>query len=373
VAVMAPTEILAEQHHRKFSQWLAPLGVEVAWLASNLGRKEKRTQLARVAASEAKVAIGTHALFQDQVQFRQLGLAIVDEQHRFGVHQRLALRLKGTRADEQPHQLMMSATPIPRTLAMSFYADLDVSVIDELPPGRTPVLTKLLSDGRRDEVVARVRDACMQGSQAYWVCPLIEESEALQLQTALDTFEQIKQTFPDLRVGLVHGRLSSVEKTAVMDAFKTGALQLLVATTVIEVGVDVARACLMVIENAERMGLAQLHQLRGRVGRGADASVCILLYQSPLSDTARERLRIIYENNDGFEIARHDLRIRGPGELLGARQSGVPMLRFADLERDLDLLEAARDAAGRMLSQWPQHAQAHLDRWLGGRQEYLRV
>ncbi len=373
VAVMAPTEILAEQHYRKFLQWLAPLGVEVAWLTGNLRRKDKRTQLQRVASGEAKVAVGTHALFQDQVAFRDLGLAIVDEQHRFGVHQRLALRLKGTREGEQPHQLMMSATPIPRTLAMSFYADLDVSVVDQMPPGRMPVITKLLSDARRDEVVGRVRDACMQGRQAYWVCPLIEESEALQLQTALESFERIKQTFPELSVGLVHGRLANAEKATAMEAFNSGAVQLLVATTVVEVGVDVPNASLMVIENAERMGLSQLHQLRGRVGRGAEASVCILLYQNPLSTTARERLRIIYESTDGFEIARHDLRIRGPGELLGARQSGLPMLRFADLERDLDLLEAARDAADLILRESPQHAEAHLSRWLGGKQEYLRV
>ena len=278
----------------------------------------------------------------------------MDEQHRFGVHQRLALRLKGTREGEQPHQLMMSATPIPRTLAMSFYADLDVSVIDELPPGRTPVVTKLLSDARRDEVIGACARRCMQGRQAYWVCPLIEESEALQLQTALETFERIKQTFPELAVGLVHGRLSNAEKAAVMEAFTSGAVQLLVATTVIEVGVDVPNASLMVIENAERMGLSQLHQLRGRVGRGAEASVCILLYQNPLSDTARERLRIVYESTDGFEIARHDLRIRGPGELLGARQSGLPMLRFADLERDLDLLEAARDCRRPHLARLPR-------------------
>jgi ATP-dependent DNA helicase RecG len=373
VAVMAPTEILAEQHYLKFSQWLAPLSVDVAWLAGNLGRKDKRNQLQRVASGEAKVAIGTHALFQDQVEFRALGLAIVDEQHRFGVHQRLALRLKGTREGEQPHQLMMSATPIPRTLAMSFYADLDVSVVDQMPPGRTPVLTKLLSDARRDEVIGRVRDGCMQGRQAYWVCPLIEESEALQLQTALESFERIKQTFPELAVGLVHGRLSNAEKAAAMEAFTSGAVQLLVATTVIEVGVDVPNASLMVIENAERMGLSQLHQLRGRVGRGAQASVCILLYQNPLSDTARERLRIVYESTDGFEIARHDLRIRGPGELLGARQSGLPMLRFADLERDLDLLEEARAAADRILRDFPELAEAHLSRWLGGKQDYLRV
>jgi ATP-dependent DNA helicase RecG len=374
-ALMAPTEILAEQHHAKFSGWLEPLGVSVAWLSGSLARKEKREAAARVESGQAQVAVGTHALFQEQVAFQRLALAIVDEQHRFGVHQRLALRQKGT-DDEgalQPHQLMMSATPIPRTLAMTYYADLDVSVIDELPPGRTPVVTKLVSDARREEVIARVRDACMQGRQAYWVCPLIEESEALQLQTAVDTHESLRTTFPDLRVGLVHGRLPAGEKAAVMAQFNAGELQLLVATTVIEVGVDVPNASLMVIDHAERMGLSQMHQLRGRVGRGAAASVCILLFQNPLSDNARERLRIMYEHTDGFEIARHDLRIRGPGELLGARQSGVPMLRFADLEGDLDLLEAARDAAGRLLRDHPQAAQAHLERWMGGRQEYLRV
>ena len=395
VAIMAPTEILAEQHYAKFSQWLTPLGVGLARLAGNLPRRDKRGQLEGIERGAAKVAVGTHALFQEEVVFQRLGMAIVDEQHRFGVRQRLALRLKGAAA-EQPHQLMMSATPIPRTLAMSFYADLDVSVIDQLPPGRTPVVTKLLSDSRRDEVIARVRDACLEGRQAYWVCPLIEENdmaaspepvqgrlkrrtssrrrvEALQLESALDTFERIKQTFPELAVGLMHGRLASAEKAAVMRDFESGAVQLLVATTVIEVGVDVPNAALMVIENAERMGLSQLHQLRGRVGRGAPSSVCILLYQRPLSDSARERLRIIYENSDGFEVARHDLRMRGPGELLGARQSGVPLLRFADLERDRDLLEAARDAADRLLRAWPEHADAHLERWLGGRQEYLRV
>ena len=373
VAVMAPTEILAEQHYAKYAQWLIPLGVDVAWLAGTLKRKEKREQLARVSGGTAQVAVGTHALFQDQVEFAKLGLAIVDEQHRFGVAQRMALRSKGERATEQPHQLMMSATPIPRTLAMSFYADLDVSVIDELPPGRVPVLTKLVAETRREDVVGRVRDACIGGRQAYWVCPLIEESEALQLQTALETFQRIRDTFPDLRVGLVHGRMPSADKAAVMAAFKAGEVQLLVATTVIEVGVDVPNASLLVIENAERMGLAQLHQLRGRVGRGADASVCILLYQNPLSLTARERLRIIFENSDGFEIARHDLRIRGPGEFLGVRQSGLPMLRFADLQTDVDLLEAARDAAQQLLDHWPARAQAHLQRWLGARQEYLRV
>jgi ATP-dependent DNA helicase RecG len=409
--VMAPTEILAEQHYRKFSLWLEPLGIETAWLTGSLKKKERDKVLAAIEGGKAQLAVGTHALFQEEVVFRKLGLAIVDEQHRFGVHQRLALRMKGSRADQglQPHQLMMSATPIPRTLAMSFYADLDVSVIDEMPPGRTPVVTKLLSETRRDEVLRRVRDACLEGRQAYWVCPLIEESdtgvqsrdplvgrdrgggeaarpgstelpfkvrarrEALQLQTAIDTYDGLRQTFPELKVGLVHGRLPNQEKAAVMAAFQANQIQLLVATTVIEVGVDVPNASLMVIEHAERMGLSQLHQLRGRVGRGAESSVCILLYQSPLSDNARERLRIVYESADGFEIARHDLRLRGPGELLGARQSGVPMLRFADLEKDLDLLEAACNVAPQLLRDHAGSAERHLERWLGGRQELLKV
>ena len=390
VAVMAPTEILAEQHYRKFASWLADLGVNVTWLAGSLRQKQKREALRSVAAGEAMVAIGTHALFQEEVEFHNLALAIIDEQHRVGVHQRLALRMKGTRPDvgAQPHQLMMSATPIPRTLAMSYYADLDVSVIDELPPGRTPVATRLVAESRRPEVIQRVRDACMAGSQAYWVCPLIEESdaetpvsrtsmrgrpEALQLQTALETYAVLQQTFPELKVGLVHGRLKSDEKAQVMQAFQRGDIQLLVATTVIEVGVDVPNASLMVIEHAERMGLSQLHQLRGRIGRGAEKSTCILLYQNPLTETARERLKIIYENNDGFEIARHDLRLRGPGELLGARQSGVPLLRFADLASDTDLLDAARDTAEALLRDHPEAVRAHLARWLGAKYEYLKV
>jgi ATP-dependent DNA helicase RecG len=384
VAIMAPTEILAEQHYIKFSAWLAALGVTVTWIAGSLKKREKSLALAAVADAASNVAVGTHALFQEEVRFANLGLAIVDEQHRFGVHQRLALRMKGTNADEamQPHQLMMSATPIPRTLAMSYYADLDVSVIDELPPGRTPIATKLVADTRREEVVRRVRDACMEGGQAYWVCPLIEEStsprsvggrENLQLKTVLETYDAVREAFPDLKVGLVHGRLKSEEKAAVMSAFQRGEIQLLVATTVIEVGVDVPNATMMVIEHAERMGLSQLHQLRGRVGRGAGASVCILLFQNPLTPTARERLKIIYENNDGFEVARSDLRLRGPGELLGARQSGVPMLRFADLTSDIDLLEAARTAAERLLRDHPDAVQAHLARWLGGRHELLKV
>jgi len=368
-ALMAPTEILAEQHYRKLSSWLAPLGVEVAWLTASLPKKEKQAQLERIASGEAQLAVGTHALFQGQVEFKQLGLAIVDEQHRFGVQQRLALRSKG----QQPHQLMMSATPIPRTLSMSYYADLDVSVIDELPPGRTPVVTKLVADTRREEVVERVRQACIGGAQAYWVCPLIEESEKLQLQTALDTHAALAAIFPDLGVGLVHGKMHNRDKAQVMQGFQSGAIQLLVATTVIEVGVDVPNASLMVIEHAERMGLSQLHQLRGRVGRGAAHSACILLYQGPLGETARARLKIIYENNDGFEISRQDLALRGPGEFMGARQSGQPMLRFADLEHDLDLLEAARDAADQLLASAPQVARLHLQRWLGGKQEFLKV
>ncbi|MDB5808533.1 MAG: recG [Betaproteobacteria bacterium] len=375
VAVMAPTEILGEQHYAKFSTWLGELDIEIAWLSGSLARKDKRASLDAIASGSAQIAIGTHALFQDAVEFSRLGLAIVDEQHRFGVRQRLALRLKGAKAGTtvQPHQLMMSATPIPRTLAMSYYADLDVSVIDELPPGRTAIATRLVADTRRDEVIQRIRDACVAGSQAYWVCPLIEESEVLQLQTALDTHAQLLATFPELKVGLVHGRLPAAEKLAVMQSFKNGEIQLLVATTVIEVGVDVPNATLMVIEHAERMGLAQLHQLRGRVGRGAQASTCILLYQQPLSQLARERLKIIYESGDGFEIAQHDLRVRGPGELLGARQSGVPMLRFADLDADVDLLEAARVVAADLLRDQPAVAERHLQRWLGGRQQYLRV
>ncbi len=392
VAVMAPTEILAEQHYSKFSEWLTPLGVPVVWLTGNLKRKEKRATLEQLASGQAQIVVGTHALIQEEVEFANLGLAIVDEQHRFGVRQRLALRLKGAQT-LQPHQLMMSATPIPRTLSMTYYADLDVSVIDEMPPGRVPVMTRLVAETRRDEVIQRVRDACLAGSQAYWVCPLIEEMagtgdgvptrgrssraqgrlEALQLQTALDTYERLRVTFPELRVGLVHGRLAAAEKAAVMQAFKEGEIQLLVATTVIEVGVDVPNATLMVIENAERMGLAQLHQLRGRVGRGSARSACILLYQQPLSESARGRLKIIFEHSDGFEIARHDLCMRGPGELLGARQSGLPMLRFADLEADLDLVEAARNWAPRLLHEYPALAKRHLQRWLGGKQDFWRA
>ena len=371
--LMAPTEILAEQHFRKIDAMLTPLGVQTAWLMGSLKSKAKRAALESASNGAAQLIVGTHALFQADVAFKKLGLVVIDEQHRFGVDQRLALRGKGTRGAVQPHQLMMSATPIPRTLAMSFFADLDVSVIDELPPGRSPVVTKLVSDARREEVVARIRAACRDGAQAYWVCPLIEESEVLQLQTAVDTFAHLEATFPEFRVGLVHGRLAPAEKAAMMQAFTSGAIQLLVATTVIEVGVDVPNATLMVIENAERMGLSQLHQLRGRVGRGAQQSTCILLFQNPLSETARARLKIIYENIDGFEIARQDLALRGPGEFLGARQSGAPMLRFADLELDVDLLEAARTWAERLLKDDPATADQHLARWMHSKIDYLKV
>lgn len=370
VALMAPTEILAEQHYRKMLTWLTPLDIQTAWLTGSQSKKEREAALATIADGSAQFVVGTHALFQEAVKFKNLGLAIIDEQHRFGVHQRLALRQKG---QPEPHQLMMSATPIPRTLSMSYYADLDVSVIDELPPGRTPVVTKLISEGRRDEVLQRVRDACLQGNQAYWVCPLIEESEALQLSTANDTFSLMQAEFPELKVGLIHGRMKPAEKQAVMSSFSAGELQLLVATTVIEVGVDVPNASLMVIEHAERMGLSQLHQLRGRVGRGAAKSLCILLYQNKLSETARARLKVIYESNDGFEIAQADLHIRGPGELLGVRQSGVPMLKIADLERDADLLEFAKTRADELLKKYPQQVEAHLNRWMSAASELVKV
>ena len=370
--LMAPTEILAEQHYLKLTHWLEPLGVKIAWLAGSLKAREKRKAVEAIVAGETQLAIGTHALFQEGVDFAKLGLAIVDEQHRFGVEQRLALTGRNNAALE-PHQLMMSATPIPRTLSMSYYADLDVTVIDELPPGRAPIVTKLVSEERRDEVILRIRASCAEGAQAYWVCPLIEESEALQLQTAIDTFETMKATFPDLAVGLVHGRMKPAEKAQVMADFKARRIQLLVATTVIEVGVDVPNATLMVVEHAERMGLAQLHQLRGRVGRGSKQSLAILLYYQPLSEAARARLKVIYETNDGFEIARQDLLLRGPGEYLGSRQSGAPLLRFADLERDTDLIEAARGVADELLKSKSPAVVKHLDRWLGSRQFYLRA
>lgn len=370
VALMAPTEILAEQHFKKFESWLAPLKIKIAWLTGSQSKKDKEVAQAAIASGEAQLAVGTHALFQDTVQFEKLGLAIIDEQHRFGVQQRLALRKKG---QPEPHQLMMSATPIPRTLSMSYYADLDVSVIDELPPGRTPVTTKLVSEERREEILERVRAACMEGRQAYWVCPLIEESEVLQLQTATEIFENLKENFSDLRVGLVHGRMKPAEKQAVMQAFVSGETQLLVATTVIEVGVDVPNASLMVIEHAERMGLSQLHQLRGRVGRGAAKSTCILMYQNKLSDTARARLKVIYENTDGFAISQADLNLRGPGEFLGTRQSGVPMLKIADLTRDEELLQHAKSIADELLVKHPKAVDQHLQRWMSQGVELVKV
>lgn len=370
VALMAPTEILAEQHYKKFAEWLAPLDIKIAWLTGSQSKKVREAAQISVANGEAMLAVGTHALFQDALNFHKLGLAIIDEQHRFGVQQRLALRKKG---EPEPHQLMMSATPIPRTLSMSYYADLDVSVIDELPPGRTPIVTKLVSDERRDEILQRVRLACEADRQAYWVCPLIEESEALQLQTATETYDNLRQDFPDLKVGLVHGRMKPAEKQTVMEAFSAGEIQLLVATTVIEVGVDVPNASLMVIEHAERMGLSQLHQLRGRVGRGSANSTCILLYQNPLSELARARLKVIYEQTDGFAIAQADLNIRGPGEFLGTRQSGIPMLKIADLERDEDLLQQAKALASDLLIQQPEAVERHLDRWLSHGVELVKV
>jgi ATP-dependent DNA helicase RecG len=376
-ALMAPTEILAEQHFRKIAAWMEPLGVKVAWLTGSLKKKEKDAAKELIESGEAKLVIGTHALIQDTVQFAKLGLVIVDEQHRFGVGQRLTLRNKGSDG-LVPHQLMMSATPIPRTLAMTYYADLEVSVIDELPPGRSPIVTRAIDQNRRDEVIERVHAAALEGRQVYWVCPLIEESEVLQLQTATETYETLAEALPDLTVGLVHGRMKPQEKQVIMDAFSSGQVHVLVATTVIEVGVDVPNASLMVIEHAERFGLSQLHQLRGRVGRGSAASVCLLLYQSPLGQVAKQRLLTMRETTDGFEIARRDLEIRGPGEFLGARQSGEAMLRFADLEADQWIVEKARDVAQYLLdnADRPEYMaviDAHLTRWLGGREEFLKV
>jgi ATP-dependent DNA helicase RecG len=368
-AFMAPTEILAEQHYRKLLQWLDGLPIEIAWLSGGLPAKRRRAALEAMGSGAAMLAVGTHALFEDEVLLPRLGLAIVDEQHRFGVAQRLRLRGK---AIGEAHQLMMSATPIPRTLAMTFYADLDVSVLDEMPPGRTPVATRLVTQKRRAEVIERARRACAQGRQAYWVCPLIEESEKLELQTAVALHAELTAALPEFRVGLLHGKMKPDDKAAVMAQFAGGTIQVLVATTVIEVGVDVPNATTMAIEHAERFGLAQLHQLRGRVGRGAGQSTCYLLFEEPLTDTAKARLKVIYERTDGFEIARHDLVIRGPGEILGARQSGVPLLRFADLERDVALIEQARDAGDELMQREPAAAAAHLARWLGGREAFMK-
>jgi len=374
VAFMAPTEILAEQHYRKLSKWLTPLDIKVAWLTGSQSKKEREIGLNMTASGEAYIVVGTHALFQEHVVFKKLGLSIIDEQHRFGVEQRLALRKKGELNKViEPHQLMMSATPIPRTLSMSYFADLDVSVIDELPKGREAIVTKLFSEDRRDEILKRVHEVCHAGAQVYWVCPLIEESEVLQLQTAEETYSNMQSHFKDLRVGLVHGRMKSSEKQKVMSDFVRGDIQLLVATTVIEVGVDVPNATLMVIENAERMGLSQLHQLRGRVGRGSLKSTCILLFQKKLSDLARQRLKVIFENTDGFIIAQEDLNIRGPGEFLGVRQSGVPMLRIANLNRDFKLLEEAKTIADQLLEDYPEASHLHLKRWLSHANERVKV
>ena len=398
-ALMAQTEILAEQHFGKLVQWLAPLGVTVAWLTGSRKGKGRTKMLTQVASGEAALVVGTHAVIQHDVAFARLGLAVVDEQHRFGVAQRLALRAKlddpdrpfpargregegegvtstpqgEVRAQLEPHLLMMSATPIPRTLAMSYYADLDVSTIDALPPGRTPIVTKLFAESRRDEVVARIRDEVARGRQVYWVCPLVEASEALDLQNAVETHARLVQALPACTVGLIHGRLAGTEKAAAMAAFASGAMAVLVATTVIEVGVDIPNASLMVIEHAERFGLAQLHQLRGRVGRGPVASACVLLYATPLGETARARLKAMLETNDGFEIARRDLEIRGPGEFMGSRQSGAALLRFADLNEDGALLQRARSEAARLLERHPDIARAQIERWLGTRRDFMNA
>jgi ATP-dependent DNA helicase RecG len=376
-ALMAPTEILAEQHFRKLIGWLEPLGITTAWLTGSQKTRERRAMLALIASGEAALVVGTHAMIQDKVQFHNLALTVIDEQHRFGVAQRLALRDKMAEPGLEPHLLMMTATPIPRTLAMSYYADLEVSTIDELPPGRTPIVTKLVNAARRDEVVGRIRDQLAQGRQVYWVCPLIEESEALDLSNATATHEALSAALPGVLVGLLHSRMPVPEKKAVMAQFVQGTMGVLVSTTVIEVGVDVPNASLMVIEHAERFGLSQLHQLRGRVGRGAAASACVLLYSTGdaprLGETARSRLRAMAETADGFEIARRDLEIRGPGEFLGARQSGAALLRFADLATDADLLEWARAAAPVLIDRDPVLAERHVARWFGTKTEFLKA
>jgi len=373
VAVMAPTEILAEQHFQNFQEWLAPLGIRVGWFSGKQSASEKRWSLNALAHGELQVAVGTHALFQDRVRFQKLVLAVVDEQHRFGVHQRLALREKGAHDGHRPHQLIMTATPIPRTLAMTAYADLDVSVIDELPPGRTPVKTVALPESRRADVVERVHEACVQGRQVYWVCPLVEESEVLQCQAAEESARELAEALPSVKVGLIHGRMKSADKEAVMAAFKAGEIHLLVATTVIEVGVNVPNASLMILENAERLGLSQLHQLRGRVGRGSQASSCVLLYKPPLNEIAHARLEIMRETNDGFKVARRDLELRGPGEVLGTRQTGAAELKIADIMRDRDLLPAVAKVADPLLNNHPDTARALMQRWVGEAGQYVGV
>ncbi|ENM5733508.1 ATP-dependent DNA helicase RecG [Vibrio mimicus] len=374
VALMAPTELLAEQHALNFAQWLEPMGIQVGWLAGKLKGKARETELARIASGEVKMVVGTHALFQEQVSFDHLALVIIDEQHRFGVHQRLELREKGAKQGAYPHQLIMTATPIPRTLAMTAYADLETSVIDELPPGRTPIQTVAIPDTKRDDIVERIRHACLnEGKQAYWVCTLIDESEVLEAQAAAETAEELQRKLPEVKIGLVHGRMKPAEKQAVMQAFKNNELHLLVATTVIEVGVDVPNASLMIIENPERLGLAQLHQLRGRVGRGTVASHCVLLFHAPLSKTAQKRLGVLRESNDGFVIAQRDLEIRGPGELLGTKQTGLADFKIADLVRDQQLIPQVQRIARHIHERYPQNAQAIIDRWLGERDIYAKA
>mgnify|MGYP005980641127 CR=1 FL=1 len=371
VAMMAPTELLAEQHANNFRAWFEPLGVEVGWLAGKQKGKARQAQQEAIASGQVSMVVGTHAIFQEQVQFHSLALVIIDEQHRFGVHQRLALWEKGEQQGFHPHQLIMTATPIPRTLAMTAYADLDTSVIDELPPGRTPVTTVAIPDTRRVDIIERVRNACLQeGRQAYWVCTLIEESDLLEAQAAEATWQELKVALPELNVGLVHGRMKPQEKQEVMRAFKQGELHLLVATTVIEVGVDVPNASLMIIENPERLGLAQLHQLRGRVGRGAVASHCVLLYKSPLSKTAQKRLQVLRDSNDGFVIAQKDLEIRGPGELLGTRQTGNAEFKVADLLRDQAMIPEVQRVARHIHERWPEQAQALIERWMPETERY---
>jgi ATP-dependent DNA helicase RecG len=373
VALMAPTELLAEQHFRNFDAWFRPLGLDVALVSGSVPARTRRSALECIAAGTVRIAVGTHALFQEGMDFKNLALVIVDEQHRFGVQQRMQLQEKGRKDGRFPHQLIMTATPIPRTLAMTAYADLDISVIDELPPGRTPIKTVVIPEEKRAAVVARIVEACREGRQAYWVCPLIEESEELRSQAAEETAASLAEALPGVRVGMVHGRMPSAKKDEAMLAFKDGKIQLLVATTVIEVGVDVPNSTLMVIENAERMGLAQLHQLRGRVGRGTSASTCVLLYRAPLSQLARERLKAIRETNDGFEIARKDLELRGPGELLGTRQTGLAQLRVADLVRDADLLPCVQETAELLLASYPDNIAALAMRWVGTAERYGRV
>lgn len=373
VAMMAPTELLAEQHMLNLQTWLQPLDIEVAWLTSRHKGKVRQETLSTIADGCARVIVGTHALFQDDVSYHRLGLVIIDEQHRFGVHQRMALRDKGAGEQLVPHQLIMTATPIPRTLAMTAYADLDLSIIDELPPGRKPVTTVVLPNSRRSEVVQRVQSACQEGRQAYWVCTLIEESEALQCQAAEDSAAELEQALPELKVGLVHGRLKATEKESIMASFKQGEIDLLVATTVIEVGVDVPNASLMVIENPERLGLAQLHQLRGRIGRGSAESHCVLMYHSPISENARERLGIMRETNDGFVIAQKDLELRGPGEVLGTRQTGEMQFRIADVMRDQPLLPQVQQAAELILQQYPESVEPLMRRWIADRERYIHA